>query len=145
MQTQGCVRKGLFNNIRVDGYAAIIEEESERAPAIKGLAEGLSEVTFAGDAGKLRLGPSHISAVTEDIPFSSISAKTTVAPYRARSRAVAAPMPEAAPVTIAVLPLKSKFMSNPSGQFSRRTTRYVNGSAHNRFRGPVVAFGMQTV
>jgi hypothetical protein len=47
-------------------------------------------------------------SLASSVPLSSCrSATTTLAPFEARRRAVAAPMPEAPPVTIALTPLIS--------------------------------------
>jgi len=47
----------MFNNIRVDADAAILEEQAEGRPAAEAVAEGLGEIALAGQTRQLELGP----------------------------------------------------------------------------------------
>lgn len=51
------MRKGLFNNVRVDGYTPVLEEEAEGIPAVQDVAERLRQIALARDIVGVLLGP----------------------------------------------------------------------------------------
>ncbi len=73
----------------------------------------LAQASFSRKSpAKARIGPSSppISPSSALSRFSSMSAKTTLAPRSAKCRAMARPTPFAAPVTTAVLPAIEKLI-----------------------------------
>ena len=96
--------------------AGVVAQDVQPTEARDGEIDQRLHLVGIGDVGALESAPCRrASRPPRSPPSASMSATTTEAPWAAKSSAVARPMPLAAPVTMATLPVSRSVMRPRSG------------------------------